>query len=117
MTDREPLEAAAEFKDMTMNDINLGWVVHGGKFPYDGGSEFWQRGRVPKPPTDWAHAAARGVLANLCDRRGVKHELRNVDHDVREEIAQTLAGIIRAAALKSAEFAEIDAADKRFPLE
>lgn len=33
--------------------------------------------RAPKPQsaTDWARATARGVLADLLDRGGIKHEL------------------------------------------
>lgn len=72
-------------------------LQHGAQFPYDGGEDFWNS-KVPAPPaTDWAHAAARGVLADLSDRRGIRHELEAVDYDVREELTQSLAAIIRAA--------------------
>ena len=54
-------------------------------------------GAIPPPAIDWAHTAARGVLADLCDRRGVKWELEKIDHDVRAELTQSLACIIRQA--------------------
>lgn len=72
-------------------------LAHGAQFPYDGGEAFWNS-EVPAPPaTDWAHAAARGVLADLSDRRGIRHELEAVDYDVREELTASIAAIIRAA--------------------
>ena len=70
----------------------------GERFPYDAGADFWED-RSSSPPTakDKAHAAARGALANLLDRRGIKHVLEDVDHDVRQEITESLAAIIRLA--------------------
>jgi hypothetical protein len=63
------------------------WTLnHGNEFPFHG-----------KPATDWAERAALGVLADLTDRSGVKHELRNCDDDVRAEIVESLAAIIREA--------------------
>jgi hypothetical protein len=73
---------------MDEKQIAVRQLEHGAKFPYDGDG----------PAIDWAHAAARGVLADLCDRRGVKHELREVDDDVRVELVASVAAIIRAAA-------------------
>ena len=73
---------------MDEKQIAVRQLEHGAKFPYDGDG----------PAIDWAHAAARGVLADLCDRRGVKHELREVDDDVRVELVASIAAIIRAAA-------------------
>lgn len=71
---------------------------HGDRFPYDGGEEFWNADNdfvKPKPVRDKAHRTARGILADLCDRRGIKHELDEVDHDVRSELVEQLAEIIR----------------------
>ncbi len=48
-------------------------------------------------PTDWAHRAARGVLSDLSDRRGIKWELQKVDMDIRKDIVSDLAEIIRLA--------------------
>jgi hypothetical protein len=59
------------------------------QYPYDG---------QQTPVKDWAHAAARGVLADLSDRRGIKWELDKVDQDVRAELTESLSGIIRVAA-------------------
>jgi hypothetical protein len=66
----------------------------GRKFPYDQG----ERRRPPKAK-DWAEAAARGVLADLCDRRGIKWALQDdeITDDVRREIVASLAAIIRLA--------------------
>jgi hypothetical protein len=58
----------------------------GRKYPYHG-----------KQPTDWAEAAALAICASLCDRRGIKQEMRDLDQDVTEEIVETFAAIIRVA--------------------
>lgn len=58
----------------------------GRKYPYHG-----------KQPKDWAEAAALAICASLCDRRGIKHEMRETDEDVREEIIESFAAIIRVA--------------------
>jgi len=70
----------------------------GNDFPYDAGRRFWDKGSTPPPPPkDWAHAAARGVLADLQDRAGIKHKLEEVDHATRSQIVKSLAEIIRLA--------------------
>lgn len=82
---------------MSMSKRNLD---HGAAHPYDGGADFWEdRTPTPPPATDWAHAAARGVLADLLDRSGIKWALddENIDHKLRAEIVQSLAETIRAA--------------------
>jgi hypothetical protein len=83
---------------MTIAEYRL---EHGAKYPYDGGSAFCiDECPNPPPATDWAHAAARGVLADLLDRRGIKwaFEDEEIDHDTRKEIVESLAEIIRLAA-------------------
>ncbi|RMT37171.1 hypothetical protein ALP50_200248 [Pseudomonas syringae pv. spinaceae] len=62
----------------------------GAEFPYDDSD-------TPSPAVDWAHAAARGVLADLGDRRGVGQELEQVDDETRVELVQAVAEIIRLA--------------------
>jgi hypothetical protein len=59
----------------------------GAEYPYDG----------HRPEQDWAHKAARGVLYDLSDRGGIKHVLRDVEYDVRIDIVDSLAAIIREA--------------------
>lgn len=74
-------------------------LERGATFPYDA-SDAWRSADPDEPPPpamDWAHAAARGVLADLSDRRGIKWELEKVDDDVRAEIVMALAAIIRQA--------------------
>lgn len=57
----------------------------GTKYPYDGNV----------PLKDWAHKAARGILADLSDRRGIKNELADVDMDVCIEMIESISEIIR----------------------
>lgn len=82
-------------------------IEHGAKYPYDG----------ERPEQDWAHRAARGIAADLCDRRGIKWEMGKVDDDsesdysVRCDIVDSHAAIIRAAlveptALQVADYIE-----------
>lgn len=74
-------------------------LEHGALFPYDGGADFWEGRANPPPAMDWAHAAARGVLSDLLDRRGIKWALDDseIDHETRADIVQSLAAIIRMA--------------------
>lgn len=75
----------------------------GAEYPYDA-PDNWDRSVTPSlPATDWAHAAARGILYNLNDRRDIKDGFRDVDEDVRKEIVESLAAIIREAAKKEGE--------------
>jgi len=78
-------------------DIAKHRLDHGARWPYDGGPAFWEDSKAPAPAKDWAHTAARGVLADLSDRRGIKWELEKVDHEVRAELTESLAEIIRLA--------------------
>lgn len=74
-------------------------LEHGAKFPYDA-PDSWNENYpnvAALPATDWAHQAARGVLADLCDRRGIKQELNGLDEDVRIDLVESLADIIRTA--------------------
>jgi hypothetical protein len=74
-------------------------LKHGNKFPYDAPDAWWKSTEDPVPPPakDWAHSAARGILADLQDRRDIKHGFERIDEDVRVEIVDTLAEIIRVA--------------------
>jgi hypothetical protein len=81
-------------------DISKRRLEYGAKHPYDGGADYWEDlAPTPPPATDWAHAAARGVLADLLDRRGIKWALddEQIDHETRAEIVQSIAAIIRMA--------------------
>lgn len=71
----------------------------GANFPYDASDAWWNSDdtRMPPPAKDWAHRAARGVMADLKDRRGIKHELEAVDEATRKELIEALAAIIREA--------------------
>jgi hypothetical protein len=45
---------------------------------------------------DDATRAALVIIQDCLDRRGIKHEFRNIDEDVLDEIADTWAEIIRS---------------------
>jgi Arc/MetJ family transcription regulator len=72
---------------MTDEEIAARTLQHGLEFKYAHGFE----------PRDEADRAALGICADLCDRRGIKHEMGAVDDDVRADIVRALAAIIRAA--------------------
>lgn len=73
-------------------------LEQGARFPYDASDAWWHSGGGgPPAPTDWAHYAARGILADLTDRRGIKHGFDDIDEDVRIEMVASLAEIIRSA--------------------
>lgn len=73
-------------------------LTHGAKFPFDAPDAWWDGDASnPPPPTDWAHAAARGVVADLQDRRAIKWGFGDIDEEIRVEIISSLADIIRAA--------------------
>lgn len=79
-------------------------LKRGNHFPYDASDEWWHSSAEVVPAaTDWAHEAARGILYDLSDRRGIKHGFSGVDEDVRAEIAESLAAIIRAAHIKATQ--------------
>jgi hypothetical protein len=78
-------------------------LEHGNKFPYDAPDGWWDGPDASPPPaTDWAHAAARGILGDLTDRHTIKWSFDNIDEETRAEIVQSLAAIIRLAALSGA---------------
>ena len=67
--------------------------------PYDG--PFWT-GSVDEPPTmppasDWAHAAARGVLACLCADDALYTVLGPIEEPARQVLTDNVATIIRVA--------------------
>lgn len=72
---------------------------HGAKFPYDASDKWWRGdGRTPPPEAaDWAHAAARGIMADLQDRRDIKRPFENIDEETRIVIVEMMAEIIRVA--------------------
>lgn len=80
-------------------DLAAWSLKQGNKYPYDGSDDWVEERGIdnPPPPEDWAHSAARGVLHDLNDRRGIKHGFANIDEPIRVEIVQALAAIIRAA--------------------
>lgn len=76
-------------------------LVLGDMYPYDAPDAWWlvsdADGAWTREGDDWAHRAARGVVADLTDRRGIKRGFEDIDEDVRTEIVNSLAAIIRLA--------------------
>lgn len=71
-------------------------IKHGNKFPFDAPAEWWEGdGKNPPPPVDKAHATARGIIADLQDRRGIKEMFGRVDQEICSEIINKIAEIIR----------------------
>ncbi|MCS0584851.1 hypothetical protein NX784_25005 [Massilia pinisoli] len=60
----------------------------------------------PPPATDWAHRAARGIVQELSDDHGAYLEeafhMERVGEEDRRAIIETMAAIIRRAAVESA---------------
>ena len=69
-----------------MVDVSAVTLKHAKQWPYNG-----------RQPKDQYELAALGVLADLCDRRGIKNELHDTDDDIKEEIVTSLAAIIQSA--------------------
>jgi hypothetical protein len=70
-------------------------INHGASFPFD----CWDGAGncTPTPATNWAHAAARGIFADLTDRRDIKTVLYDIDQDVQAEMVQSITEIILTA--------------------
>jgi hypothetical protein len=74
---------------------------HGNKYPYDAPDAWWEQSGDSEPPAsiDWAQRAARGVVADLKGRGGIKHGFEQIDEEIRTEIIASIAQIIRLSAL------------------
>lgn len=81
---------------ITKEDIAKYRIEAGREFPFDA-PDGWMRGQPTPQEIDSAHAAARGILADLCDRSGIKYGFSDIDEDVRIEIINSIAEIIRQA--------------------
>ena len=72
----------------------------GADYPYDAPDAWWASdfiSRVKLHPSDWAYAAARGVVADLHERDTIKQALKQSNETLRKEIVESLAEIIRLA--------------------
>jgi len=81
---------------MTDKEIAEHTLSRAQQYPYDAS---WDREPGTEPPAarDWAHMAARGIMADLSDRGGIKHEIGAVDEDVRSDIVEMHRLIILTA--------------------
>lgn len=70
-------------------------LKHGYEFPYD--AEYGDKVGEVENSEEWAYRAARGVVADLMDRRKIKHGFEEIDLEIRQEIIAYLAKIIRLA--------------------
>lgn len=77
-------------------------IKHGNQYPFDEIDAWWNDENEPQKPSkpkDWAHATARGIIASLQDRQGIKHQLTTqIDEETRQEIVGEIAAIIRVGA-------------------
>lgn len=79
-------------------------IAHGNAYPFDASNDWWHSsGGNPPEPKDWAVSAARGIIANLQGRQGIKHQLAEgeIDEKTRREIVNQIARIIRYAARRA----------------
>jgi len=76
------------------NERSRDMLRYGAERPYESEDN-------PTPAPDWAHAAARGVMYDFSDRRGIRQAFDSIDDDVRLEIVETMADIIREAAMQA----------------
>lgn len=76
-------------------------IKHGDEFPFDAPDSWWnsdpEEKQPPPKPLDWAHRAARGIIADLEDRKGIKRGFEGIDEEIRFEIVKQIACIIGAA--------------------
>ena len=80
-------------------------LENGGEFPYDAPDAWWDATDNSEPPVpqDMAHAAARGIIADLTDRRGIINGFKMVDEETRKQIVDRAAEIIRQAITRFAQ--------------
>jgi hypothetical protein len=85
-------------QDKTMDAART--LQQGELFPYDAPDSWWADAtrEIPVPKAkDFAHRAARGIIANLRSRRSVENGFERIDEDMRIEIVNDAAEIIREA--------------------
>jgi hypothetical protein len=68
-------------------------LIKGDRYAYDAPDD----AEIAPPPIDWAHRAARGIICNLTDRKAIKRGFEEIDEEIRVEIVDSMADIIRAA--------------------
>lgn len=90
--------------------------LHSGEhYPFDASDEWlelYSGSRLPPEAKDYAHRAARGIVADLQDRRGVKNGFSRIDEDMRIDIVESIAAIIRESV--NEEVLNREAIDLRF---
>lgn len=83
---------------MTNKELAEHTLIQGANFPYDASDKWWLGdGNNPPKAKSWAHAAARGVIADLKDRKGMKNAFSDIDEVTRAVIVEALADIIKLA--------------------
>ena len=66
-----------------MSDLAKHSLQRGAQYPFDATDEWWVGDGTNPPPAD---------------RRGIKQGFAGIDHEVRVEIVESIANIVRAAA-------------------
>ena len=89
----------SEKMSRTKEQIAIDTLAHGQAFPYDA-TDKWLESIDDEPfgvNAPWNVRAARGVIADLQDRRTIKWGFEEVDEETRAEMVESLAAIILAA--------------------
>jgi len=104
---QEYLMSAISVDKATNQTLRTGLLrVHAGnEYPYDAPDNWWKN-VAPKeiPPRNWAHAAARGVMAELRGDSLNSRGLLEADEETRDALIHMLELIIRAAHENAGEF-------------
>lgn len=74
-------------------------LTYGSQMPFDAPDKWWHDPSDPPPPRarDWAHKAARGVMAELQGRTIIKDALADVPAALARDVVGAIAEIIRLA--------------------
>lgn len=86
-------------------DAAMQRVTAGNAYPYDAPDNWWRNTTAREiPPRNWAHAAARGVMAELRTDPNDIHRIQDADQIARDRLVHMLELIIRAAHINEKDF-------------
>lgn len=101
-SDPDVVELKRKFSDSHVDVIGVSVeaaIQQALNFPFDATDEWNESGKNLSPPLpiDNAHLAARAVIADLEDRKGIKNGFQDIDEETRIHIVKVLSAIIRKA--------------------
>jgi len=82
-----------------MNEFNLKQIAERNQIKYDYGQKHrYDHGKKRNKLQTWEIKAARGIMSDLLNRRGIKWEFYKIDNPkIRNEIVNAMAAIIGIA--------------------